>query len=167
MPDAHIIPLNRTPEYAPILAHWAYCEWYRERLMAFDLVLRAYRDRAGNAGIPLSLVAVADTMPVGMVTLKLDDLQSRRDLNPWLSSLYVMPEYRRRGLGASLAETVMADARERGFTEIFLFLGQREQRYLERYYAKRGWAVVDEARDNDGRETRVMRRGLGGAERRG
>ena len=37
-----------------------------------------------------------------MVSLKENDLWSRKDLNPWMASLYVVPEYRGKGIGSSL-----------------------------------------------------------------
>ncbi|MBP7735100.1 MAG: GNAT family N-acetyltransferase [Spirochaetes bacterium] len=151
-----IIPLHRIPDYAPILAHWSYMEWYRARSMDFTLVLRAYQERARSDRVPLSFVAIEGSLPVGMVTLKLDDLWSRKDLNPWLASLYVLPEYRRCGTGQALVRAVTARAPELGHDRLYLFLGRHDREWLERYYINRGWAVVESAVDNDGLETKIL-----------
>jgi len=151
-----IIPLHMAPEYAPILAHWSYMEWYRTRSIDFTLVLRAYQERAHSEKVPLSLVAVDGSLPVGMATLKQDDLWSRKDLNPWLASLFVLPHYRRGGAGQALVKAVTARAKELGFLRLYLFLGQHDRDCLEGFYVSRGWAVVEDAVDNDGLETKIL-----------
>ncbi len=152
----NIIPLHRVPDFAPILAHWSYMEWYRARSMDFNLVLSAYLERARSETVPLSFVAVEGSLPVGMVTLKCDDLWSRKDLNPWLASLYVLPEYRKGGAGQALIRAVIARAKELGYHRLYLFLGQHDRYWLEGYYVHRGWAAVENAIDNDGLETKIL-----------
>jgi GNAT superfamily N-acetyltransferase len=152
-----ITPLHENPDYAPILAFWAYQEWYKDRSLAFDIVLKAYLDRTIDGHLPQTYVALADTLPVGMVTLKLDDLWSRKDLNPWLSSLYVVPEFRNRGVGWDLIGVVINKSAEIGYDCLYLFLGSRETARLESYYVTRGWQMFDHSMDNDGRSTKILR----------
>jgi GNAT superfamily N-acetyltransferase len=153
---ADIIPLHLCPEYAPILAYWAYREWYQDRSVGFDVVLKAYLGRVNDDSLPQCLVAVEDSFPVGMVTLKLDELWSRKDLNPWLSSLFVDPARRNRGIGAELVRAVLARSTELGYDGAYLFIGRRGAARLERYYARLGWAFVDNAVDNDGYDTKIL-----------
>jgi GNAT superfamily N-acetyltransferase len=152
----HITTLHDRPDMAPILARWAYNEWYRHRPLQYELVLKAFLARTKNSALPQSFLAMEGDIPLGMVTIKKDDLWSRTDLNPWLSSLYVAPEFRGRGAGHALVRAVIGRAGELGFTSIFLFLGQSDQDRLERFYLKRGWEVVDKSFDNDGLETKIL-----------
>jgi GNAT superfamily N-acetyltransferase len=152
-----IKPLHLVPEQGPLLAHWSYNEWYRHRALDFDLILHAFLARTKDDSLPQTFVAMDGGRPAGMVTLKLDDLWSRKDLNPWLSSLYVLPENRNRGTGHALVRSVIARARDLGFGSINLFLDQPRQEQLERYYAKRGWEVIGMAPDNDGLDTKILR----------
>lgn len=140
-----------------MIASWAYEEWYRDRSLDYDIVRKAFIARTKDDSLPQSFVAVDGPVAVGMVTLKLDDLWTRRDLNPWLSSLYVVPGRRSRGVGAALVRAVIDRAASLGFDSLFLFLGQSDPARLERYYAAKGWEVVGSAEDNDGFETKVMR----------
>lgn len=152
-----IVPLHLRPEHAAVIASWAYEEWYRDRLLDYDMVRKAFLARTRDDSLPQSFVAVDGPVPVGMVTLKLDDLWSRKDLNPWLSSLYVVPGFRNRGIGHGLVRVVIGRAASLGFNSLYLFLGQSDPVRLERYYAGRGWVAVGSAEDNDGLETTVMR----------
>jgi len=151
-----ITPLDQKPEYAAILAHWSYLEWYMARDIDFDNNLKAYQKRAEGGAIPCSFVATSDTMPVGMVSLKENDLWSRKDLNPWLASLFVIPEFRNRGVAEILVNRVVEKAGELSLKRIYLFLGPAEVHDLEAYYSSRGWEFFDNAVDNDGKNTKIF-----------
>lgn len=152
-----IIPLSKAPEHCPVLAEWAYNQWYCDRAIDYETLLMAYRARSLADSLPWMVVALVDGAPAGMVTLKEDDLRSRCDLNPWLSGLYVAPSFRERGIGHSLARRVIGRARELGYAHLFLFLGRTDPGRLERYYRARGWDFVGRAVDNDGFDTVIMR----------
>jgi len=151
-----ILPLEQCPQYAPILAHWSYGEWYLNRTIEFELVLRAYKKRAREGVMPFSYVSLVNTMPAGMVSLKENDLWSRKDLNPWLASLYVMPGFRKLGIAEMLINRVIEASRGIGLPRIFLFLGETESGTLENYYIKRGWKYYEDAVDNDGKDTKIF-----------
>lgn len=148
--------LKDCPEYAAVLAYWSYNLWYRTRPIDYDTIIAAYRQRARDGAIPLSWVAVEESMPVGMATLKENDLWSRKDLNPWLASLYVVPEFRRRGLAGELIDSVTGKARELGLERVYLFLGHGEEMDLAAFYTRRGWRYLEDAHDNDGRPTKIF-----------
>lgn len=152
-----IIPLHEKPEYAPILAHWSYREWYLGRDISFEVNLKAYQHRSLSGEIPLSLVALIGSMPVGMVSLKENDLWSRKDLNPWLASLYVLEGYRHLGVGTMLVKHLLREAKELGYRELYLFLGHNEEGDLGEYYRNMGWEFFEPAKDNDGLDTDIYR----------
>ncbi len=147
--------LKAHPDYAPILAHWSYDEWYKNRAMEFDLILKSYKARTLNDHIPISLVAINVNFPVGMVSLKENDLWSRKDLSPWLTALYVMPEYRGMGIGSILIDGAVQKAARLGYERIFLFLGKNNTFDLENFYKHKGWLFFSKACDNDGEDTSI------------
>lgn len=156
-----LVPLSRVPEVCPLLAEWAYNQWYRDRVIDYETLLGAYRARALDDSLPWMVVAMEEGTPAGMATLKLDDLRSRDDLNPWLSGLYVPPSFRERGIGHALVRRIIERAAELGYGRIFLFIGRSDPGRLERYYGIRGWKSIGRAVDNDGFDTAVMRYDLG------
>ena len=156
MMSIEIKELCQVPDYSPILAFWSYMEWYRDRPIGFDLVLMSYKIRAEDNSMPVSFVAVKDSLPVGMISLKMDDLWSRKDINPWLASLFVLPGYRNIGIGDLLVSSVINRARDLDIKRLYLFLGQSEMDRLEEFYLKRGWKFFEKSKDNDGVDTKIF-----------
>jgi N-acetylglutamate synthase-like GNAT family acetyltransferase len=62
------------------------------------------------------------------------------ELSPWLAAVYVVPEYRRRGVGASLVNAVVDKARMLQVEMLYLLSVEREE-----FYAGLGWKVFDRA----------------------
>ncbi len=150
-----ILPLSSVPDYAPILAYWSYLQWYMKRDIEFRLVLKSYKQRTESDNLPLSFVALSGSFPVGMVSLKENDLWSRKDINPWLASLYVLPKYRKRGIGGKLITAVIDYAGKMSLGNIYLFTGKVEGVDLDSYYKKRGWEFLSREEDNDGNPTAI------------
>jgi GNAT superfamily N-acetyltransferase len=153
---AQIKPLAECPDYAPVLAYWSYNLWYRARAIDYDVLIKSYRQRTTMNSIPLAWAAVEESMPVGMASLKNDDLWARKDLNPWLASLYVVPEFRRRGIAEGLVSAVTGKARELNYRRIYLFLDAKDEAHLAEYYQGRGWRYLEDALDNDGLPTKIF-----------
>lgn len=145
-----IYPLQDKKIFFPILAFWAYTNWYLARNIPFNIILNEYKRRAGDTDPPFSFVALIDDIPAGMVTLKHNDLAARKDLFPWLSTLYVPPEFRERGVGEELINKVIYESREMGYGSLYLFIDNRNFTRLEEYYTSRGWQYLDSAPDSDG-----------------
>lgn len=155
-----IIPLSECPQHVPILAHWAFLHWYINRNVSFEVVEADYRRRSDFRFLPISWVALHKGMPVGMVSLKEFDLQSHRHLSPWLSALYVIPQFRKRGIAENLIKEVIACATQQGQPFIHLFTDHRNASYLSTYYQKRGWDLLEKTIDNDGLYTDIFRKQL-------
>lgn len=152
-----IMPLSQSPQYSAILAHWAYFQWYHDRKVSFKAVEADYRRRADFESLPVSWVAFSGDLPVGMVSLKDHDLVSHSHLSPWLSALYVLPQYRRRGIAESLIHTVTSYAHEQGNSQLYLFADHRNLFYLSGYYSARGWSFCEKAVDGEGNDTEIYR----------
>jgi GNAT superfamily N-acetyltransferase len=131
-------------------------EWYLERDVPYEANLRSYRARARLDRVPLTLVALRGSLPVGMVSLKENDLWTRRDLNPWLASLLVVEEFRGQGIGRMLIKSLVSRARDLELQRMYLFLDSRELERLERFYTSLGWRFLEDAVDNEGKDTKIF-----------
>ncbi|MCL1911688.1 MAG: GNAT family N-acetyltransferase [Leptospirales bacterium] len=152
-----ILPLDECSRYAAICAHWSYGQWAVRRGISFDINLLAYNERAASKTLPRVFVICTDSFPVGMISVKENDMRSRPDLSPWLSALYVMPEYRKAGLGRRLIEHGEEYVRSLGHTVVYLFIDASDESRLTAYYEKLGWVYVGENLDNDGLNVKIYR----------
>lgn len=118
----------------------------RWRLAAFGDVLGAslsdeikrLEDFVGHDADQVALMASCDGAPAGTCLLAPKELEPCHPLSPWLAGLYVVPEFRRRGIGRILVRATEEQARQRGHSQIYLYSDDAIA-----YYEGLGWRVVE------------------------
>ncbi len=130
-------------EAVPVLAAWIYDEWsYLYPEMTLRDVASFLRERVNTEKLPLTLVAFESGEPVGTVSLKTFDMETRNDLSHWLTSLYVVKPWRRNGIGSRLVQAAEKKAAELGICRLFLFTTDLTLPAL--FYSKLGWTTKEE-----------------------
>jgi predicted N-acetyltransferase YhbS len=130
-------------EVIPVLATWIHDEWsYLYPEMTLQDVVSLFRERINKEKLPLTLVAFEAEEPVGTVSLRTFDMETRRDLPHWLTSLYVVKPWRRRGIGSGLVKTAGKMATGLEICKLFLFTTEVNLPPL--FYSKLGWIVKEE-----------------------
>ena len=125
-------------EVIPVLAAWIYDEWsYLYPGMTLQDVVSLFRERINKEKLPLTLVAFDAGELVGTVSLREFDMETRKDLPHWLTSLYVVKPWRRRRIGTSLIKTAEKKAAELEIRKLFLFTTDVNLPAL--FYSKLGW----------------------------
>ncbi len=74
----------------------------------------SHMDRVYDMDLSRSVVAYAGARPVGMASL------ARRGLRAWISSVAVLPEWRRRGIGTLMISHLVSAARQAGLSRLIL-----------------------------------------------
>ena len=132
--------LAERPDWLPIVADWIYRQWWTTvegaSVATLSDLLRAH---LVPDHIPLTLVASLDSQPVGTATLLAHDVGTEQwpDLAPWLAALYVVPEFRRRGIGAALVNATVSKATVLGAEMLYLSTVDRSE-----FYAHLRWQVI-------------------------
>lgn len=131
--DVQIHPLRERAEHVFTLAAWMQAEWYAASGGALDDAIRTLVSRMNRYSLPCTLVALEGERPVGMVSLIWKKLPGGV-ASPCLAGLYVVPEWRRRGLGTRLCQEAMARAGRLGVASLALATTNQQ-----RFYHRLGW----------------------------
>jgi GNAT superfamily N-acetyltransferase len=92
--------------------------------------------RIGKKSIPLTVVAFDQDKPIGSACLVEQDLDLRPELAPWVASVFVHSDYRRRGVGSALMKRLEAEAAKMGIKKLYLFTPDRVD-----FYTTLDWKV--------------------------
>ena len=139
MSELKIVPLGEALPHVETVTDWLWQAFGSESSRPFFASIMASSLR--GADLPVTWVALDGEKAVGTVGLWRCDLISRQDLFPWLAALYVDESYRGRGLSERLQQTVMAESRLRGFTDLYLYSACAD------YYERFGWRYCGHALD--------------------
>jgi predicted N-acetyltransferase YhbS len=129
-------------EVIPIVAAWIYDEWsflYHGKTVQY--VEKFLRGRLHKKRLPLTLVAFKGEKPVGTVSLKEFDMEGRSDLKSWVTSLYVLEQWRGRGIGSGLMTALEQKAAGLGIHKLLLFTA--DPGLAARFYSRSGWKVKE------------------------
>jgi len=145
--------LGDTDPALTTIARWLHGEW-SDLCPGAGLQLTTERlaERCGQSLVPSLYLASLDGRPLGTVSLVGLDMPLRPLLSPWLASLWVSPDWRRRGIGSRLLAHVEARAAAVGLSPLYLFTDTRQA-----WYARRGWMPWENLRYRGLRVT-VMRK---------
>lgn len=150
-----IVPLAERPDLLPQVAAWEFAEWghlnpgqtLKTRMVAIGEMMNVDR-------VPVAFVALDDAGAlVGTASLIFDDLEGD-PRNPWLASVFVPAEHRRRGIASALVDAAEDAGRQFGYVRLYLFTTS-----ASRLYAGLGWRALEQ-RDYRGEQIQVMDKAL-------
>jgi GNAT superfamily N-acetyltransferase len=96
--------------------------------------------------LPIAWVAHDGEVVLGTAALRTTDLPGFDHLTPWLSGVFVFPEYQRRGIGTSLCRHVETFAETMGHRTLYLFTLDQQVLYRRlgwRYLQKGTWMGIE------------------------
>ena len=140
--DTHlrISYLAEHPEAVPMLKQWFETEWTDYYGPAGpgdaeqDLIAYSSREK-----LPVGLVAFCEGQLCGIAALKPESISTHKHLYPWVAAGFVVPGFRRRGIGANLVSALEDVARELGYSTIYCgtstaigLLKRHEWQFVER-----------------------------------
>lgn len=133
--------LAERPNWVPVVGAWIYHQWWTTVPGASVATLsERLRGHLTPDQIPLTLVASLDSRPVGTATLLEHDAGTEQwpDFSPWLAGVYVVPGFRRCGVGSALVKAVECKAADLGVGRLYLSTVDRQE-----FYAGLGWQLID------------------------
>lgn len=133
-----ITPLSHVPHHLPVIAAWIYDAFWQDSGQSVDYIEGLLAEHLMGKPIPITLIAMQKGIPVGSVCLIENDMAERPTLTPWLAALYVLPTYRKQGIGSMLVKLVVSAAYEAGFKEVHLSADDQVA-----LYAQHGFKIIE------------------------
>jgi GNAT superfamily N-acetyltransferase len=152
-------------DLVPTVAQWLHQEWdYLYPGGSLQTRTKQVYERAQPSGIPTVFIALNEETPVGTSCLLVYDsavdraieaahtadaargqadlkwLETRTIPTPWLASVYVVPEYRRRGIASRLVRHTMQAAQRMGVDTLYLYTDTDD---AEALYRSLGWQILE------------------------
>ncbi len=148
-----VVRLQADSPHARTVAGWTHDTWghLHPETPAEDY-RREFYAQCGAGGVPSVFVAMSGDTPVGTASLVADDMSVRRELSPWLASVFVLAEWRGRGIASRLVRRVEAEALAHCIDHLHLYTPDQQA-----LYRRLGWRER-EALSYRGEEVTVMHR---------
>ena len=128
--------------WIPIIAKWIHEEWsYAFPALTLTEIQRGLFGRMNETEMPITLIAHDERGVLGTASLKAKDMDSVPELTPWLSAVYINPEYRGQGVGKALISEIEKLARAAGHPKLYAF-----NPISQGVFEKMGWKVLETIR---------------------
>lgn len=144
-----IVNLLDDKKYLEEVSEWIWKEWSEEKGAKKEDILYRSKHSLGYDKIPQMYIAKYNEEVIGVVSIWRNDIMSRQDLYPWMSTLIVKPEYRNKGVGKKLQEKCIEECKRLKYENIYLIT------HHDNYYEKTGWEFLDNAPEIDGKYTKI------------
>ncbi|WP_235039990.1 GNAT family N-acetyltransferase [Vreelandella profundi] len=129
----HGITLQRLSADDPnimTVAKWTFEAWgHLHPGLTLEEAIELTQAECGSAGVPSIFVAMKGELPVGTASLIADDMSTRRELTPWLASVFVVPEWRSKGIASALVQRVEAEVLENDMEHFYLYTPDQQALY--------------------------------------
>ncbi len=149
-----IVTLAERPDLLPVIVQWLRDHHAPHEPLA--LYAAQIARRVSRLGPEQCLILLAGSIPAGTASLTAQGLESRPELTPWLSNVFVASSFRGRGFARRLVIAVEAAARRAAIPTLWLYT-----RSAEPLYGALGWRCAG-ADTHDGAPVTLMRRDLAG-----
>jgi N-acetylglutamate synthase-like GNAT family acetyltransferase len=133
-----LLNLLECSHFIPTIALWHFHEWHalfpHKSVEDFAADLR---ESLQQDGLPQTWVLLDEQgVAIGTASLLLSDMTTNQQLSPWLANIYIHPLQRGKGLGKQVVLHVMAEARQRELSKLYLFTEDQQA-----FYEKLGWEL--------------------------
>jgi GNAT superfamily N-acetyltransferase len=153
--NLQICRLTDHPEWISGLASQFHAQWgsyYPHDPL--ELWEQRLHDSIRPQGLGACFVGVLEELPIAAAKLVKYDMQGREDLRPWLSGVWVHPNFRGKGIGPHLVAAVEDEAHRLAYRRLFLWTPDRNH-----FYGRLGWQEQQRTRYL-GVEAIIMRKDL-------
>ena len=130
--------LKDNPEFIDRIADLMFKEWGHIRQgTTIDRYYNYLREKLNSDKIPMTLIAKSESNELlGFASIVLSDMEINKGLSPWISGVFVVPEYRGKGFGGLLVDKLVQIASDLGFEKLYLYTFDKEKFYSDLSWKK-------------------------------
>jgi len=126
------------PDSIGTIARWHHDQWHHlSPNISFEQRRKQLSCLQQRSEVPTMFVVVHNGKVIGTAALLEHDMDTHKELSPWLASVYVEKRYRRKGVGQNLVHRVIKEARSIQIKNLYLFTPDQE-----RFYKHFGWEIL-------------------------
>lgn len=123
--------LKENPVFFDAIAEHMFKEW--GHLREGVTIARYYNyleEKLNTNHIPLTIIAKSGANELlGFASLVSSDMETNKDMTPWISGVFVIPEHRGKGIGRLLINRLEQLAHGFGFEKLYLYTFDKEGFY--------------------------------------
>jgi len=131
--------LADVPKFLEAAAKGMWQEWWEEEGHPIEDVYDELQKSLGPEALPTTLIAHQGDKFLGMVMFVQSDMSKRPQYTPWLASLWISPDHRRRSIGTRLTKELETLATQQGHPHLYLFA----KLSLRSFFEGLGWQCIE------------------------
>lgn len=135
--------LKENPVFFDAIAERMFQEW--GHLHEGATIARYYNyleEKRNTDRIPLTIITKSRANGLlGFASLVSSDMEINKDMTPWISGLFVLPEHRGKGIGRLMVNHLEQLARGFGFDKLYLYTFDKEG-----FYRSMSWEKLKDER---------------------
>jgi predicted acetyltransferase len=137
MDDVEVVRLtNKNSKYFKTICKWIYNWWGEIEGWSYEKVHELMENSLSENKISKTFIALKNKEIIGMYQIVMSDLDTRPDIYPWLTNIYVDEKYRGNGVCKLLLEHAIEEAKKMKIKELYLYTAHIG------LYEKYGWKYV-------------------------
>lgn len=118
------------PQFVPTIAEWIFDEWgHQDPENSLKNSVARLQSRLNTNTPPIALVGLLDGKPIACSSIKIRELDPFPQYTHWLGSVYVLSEFRNKGIGTAVVEISSQIAAKLGLRELYLYTHSHEDFY--------------------------------------
>lgn len=130
--------VSPTKEILDTTTKWMFEWWGKEDNYKYDDVYNYMKNSFNEKGLPQTYIMFLGDELIGMYQITYRDLFTRPNIYPWIANVYIKEEYRNKGYGKILIDSIKNQVKENtSFDTIFLYTTH------DNLYETFGWEYLE------------------------
>ena len=135
---------NPSKEILDLTTNWMFNWWGIEDKYSYNDVYTYMTNSFNDDKLPQTYLMFLDNRIIGMYQFTYRDLFIRPDVYPWVANIYIDKQYRKKGYGRLLIESIKEQAiNNTDFNKLFLYSSHNN------LYEKFGWKCIESINNSE------------------